>query len=108
MKKTVALQHPATWLAETLTARGYKVISLQEAVGFRAHVDAVLYSSRRAETVPSFHGGLESADISVGHRGEDALGDTLPGAIMLNITGLHPEQVAAELEARLRHRPWRM
>ena len=108
MKKTVALQHPATWLAETLAARGYKVISLQEAVSFRAHVDAVLYSSRRAETIPAFHGGLESADISVGHRGEEAPGDALPGAIMLNITGLHPEQVAAELEARLRHRPWRM
>lgn len=107
MKKTVALQHPSTWLVETLAARGYKVISLQEAVSFRVHADAVLYSSRRAETVPAFHSGLEAADISVGHHGEEALGDALPGAIMLNITGLHPEQVAAELESRLRHRPWR-
>jgi hypothetical protein len=107
MNKTVALQHPSAWVAATLAARGYKVISLQEALSFRAHVDAVLYSSRRAETVPAFQSSLENADISVGHRGEWAPEEALPGAIMLNITGLHPEQVADELESRLRHRPWR-
>ncbi|MDT8903021.1 hypothetical protein [Anaeroselena agilis] len=107
MIKTVALQHPATLLAETLAAKGYRVISLHEAVSHRIYTDAILYSARRAETVPAFHSGLETVDISVGHRGEETLGDTLPGAIMLNIAGLHPEQVAAELEARLRHRPWR-
>ncbi len=107
MSKTVAVQHPSSWVAATLTAKGYKVISLHEALSFRAHVDAVLYSSRRAETVPAFQSGPESADISVGHRGDWSPDETLPGAIMLNITGLHPEQVAAELESRLRHRPWR-
>ncbi len=105
MAKTVALQHPAGKLAAVLTDKGYKVLALQEAVRFRVHVDALLYAGHRPETgaeVP------EAADMSVGHGYGWLADDALPGAVMLNITGLSPEEAAAELEIRLRHRPWRM
>ncbi len=108
MPKILALQHPAAGLAEALAAKGYKTMSLQEAVRFRAHVDAVLYTARRPETGPAFHSALEAADISIGHDpGEGLPGDALPGAIMLNITGMHPDQVVAAVEQRLRYRHWR-
>jgi len=108
MTKILALQHPAAGLAATLAARGYKTVSLQEALRFRPHVDAVLYTARRPETSPSFHEALEAADICVGHdHGGSPAGDALAGAVMLNITGLHPEEVVAAVEWRLRHRPWR-
>jgi hypothetical protein len=108
MPKILALQHPTAGLAATLAARGYKTVSLQEALRFRTHVDAVLYTARRPETSPAFHSALEAADISVGHdHGESMVGDALPGVIMLNIGGLHPEEVVAAVEQRLQYRPWR-
>lgn len=109
MPKILALHHPAAGLSAALAAKGYKTMSLQEALRFRTHVDAILYSTRLPETGPAFQSALEAADISVGHdHGEGMAGDALPGAIMLNITGLHPEQVVAEVEYRLQHRSWRM
>lgn len=108
MPKILALQHPAAGLAATLAAKGYRTVSLQEAVRFRTHVDAVLYVARRPETGPAFQSALEAADISVGHDPGGLPGDAMPGAIMLNITGLQPEQVVAEVEQRLQHRHWRI
>lgn len=108
MPKIIALHHPAAGLAAALAAKGYRTVSLQEARRFRLHIDAILYSARLPETGPAFHSGLEAADISVGHaRGENMTVDAMPGAIMLNITGLHPAQVAAEVEQRLQYRHWR-
>jgi hypothetical protein len=108
MPKILALQHPAAGLAATLAAKGYETMSLQDAVRFRVHVDAVLYAAHRQETSAAFHSALEAADISVGHdHSGGSLSETLPGAIMLNITGLHPDQVVAEVEQRLQHRHWR-
>ena len=108
MPKILALQHPAAGLAAALAAKGYRTVSLQEAVRFRSQVDAVLYDARRPETGPALHSALEAADISVGHDpGGGLAGEALPGAIMLNITGMHPEQVVAEVEYRLQHRHWR-
>lgn len=106
MPKTVALQHPATRLTELLTAQGYKVISLQEAVRFRAHVDAILYNGHRSETLPAYGNAAEATDISLGHSPASA--DALPAAVTLNITGLSAEEAAGELAYRLQHRHWRV
>jgi hypothetical protein len=100
MAKTIALPDPAGRLAGLLAAKGYRLVSLQEAGRFRAHVDAVLYGGRRPD-----------ADNLTAATNDMALGgpadDELPGAIMLNISGLNPEAAVAELEYRLRHRGWR-
>lgn len=99
MARTVALADPAGRLAGLLTAKGYRLVSLEEAGRFRAHVDAILYSGSRRE----------AADLTAGGTGmafESVDGD-LPGAIMLNVGGLDPEAAVAELDYRLRHRGWR-
>ena len=106
MPKTVALQYPAARLAELLAAHGYKVITLQEAVRFRAHVDAILYSGRNPETPLAHSTAVDIADISLGHS--LAAADALPAAVMLNIIGLSAEEAAAELAYRLQHRHWRV
>lgn len=107
MAKVVALQHTAAGLAASLAAEGYKVMSLQDAQRFRTHVDAILYAARSPESMAA-RDTLEAADISRGYNLEDSVvGEALPCAVFLNITGLPPKQVLAELEHRLRHRPWR-
>jgi hypothetical protein len=107
MPKTVALQHPAGKLAAVLADKGYKVLDLQEAVRFRAHVDAILYAGRRPATGPAGHEAPEAADMSIGYSHYGAADDALPGAVVLNVAGLSPEAAAAELEVRLRHHTWR-
>lgn len=100
MAKTIALPDPAGKLAGLLAAKGYRLVGLQEAARFRAHVDAILYRGQGPDTATLTAGG---AAIASG----EAAGDELPGAIMLNISGLNPEAAVAELEYRLRHRGWR-
>ncbi len=107
MPKTVALRHPAGKLAAVLAAKGYKVLDLQEAVRFRVHVDAILYTAHRPEAGPAGYEALEAVDMSVGLGPDWWADEALPGAVMLNITGLSPEEVAEELKVRLRHNSWR-
>lgn len=99
MAKTVALPDPAGKLAGLLAAKGYRLVSPQEAGRFRTNVDAVLYDGHRPERT-----GLMGGEASRTPGGPSD--DELPGAIMLNISGLNPEAAAAELECRLRHRDW--
>lgn len=104
MPKILALQFPAARLAGLLAEKGYKVISLQDARRFRAHVDAVLYSGHRPETLPSCQDESLAADISLGCNASD---DPAAETLMLNITGMSAPQIAAELEYRLQHRSFR-
>jgi 6-phosphogluconate dehydrogenase len=98
MPKVVALQMPATNLAAFLTQRGYKVIEFNQLSRSRTQVDAVLYTHYRPEETISTY--MSYTDNS------DPITDDFPSAIMLNITGLQPDQVLNELDKRLRHRQY--
>lgn len=100
MARTVALADPASRLGGLLAAKGYKLVGLQEARRFRAHVDAILYTGYRPEASGLTAGLTDSA-------GARPASDDLPCAIMLDVTGLDPQQAAAELEYRLQRRGWR-
>lgn len=97
--RTIALPDLAGKLAGLLAAKGYRLVSLQEAGRFRAHVDAILYGGYPPDVADLTAGWT---DIALGGPADDEL----PGAIMLNISGLNPEAAVAELEYRLRHRTW--
>ena len=105
MSKILALQYPAAKLARLLAEQGYKIISLQEARQHRAHVDAILYFGHRPDTLTDCQETADFADVSLGAV---AAADAAIDAVMLNISGMNAEQVAAELEYRLRPRNFRL
>jgi len=88
-------------IAQLLQERGYKVIDMYEASRPGAHVDAFLYTSYHPDIVTSFNNLTESADITLGGGHPDI--ESNPSPIMLNVTGLRPEQALATLEYRISH-----
>jgi len=102
--KTIAIRAPGTELREALTARGYQVIELTEASRTHCHIDALLLTAFCPENITSCHQSLDASDIAIGSVYPAQ--DDLPHTIVLNITGMYPEQVVDSLERHLRHRRW--
>ena len=91
MTKTIALHFPATKLTEILQSHGYQVINLAEATLSNCHIDALLLNADCPERTVCCHQLPAAADITIGN-GNTGL-DDIPHTIVINITGMYPEQI---------------
>lgn len=104
MTKLIALQSYLPSLANILIARGYQVIVLPASCPPGALFDALLYTSYHPDHAFFSPSPVEAADITLG---SNPITTEFPSAIMLNITGMHPIQVADALDQQLRHKHWK-
>lgn len=125
MPKVIALQSRLDDVARVLKKRGYKVIDWYEASQPDTKVDAFLYTSYHSDITSSYTSLTEGYAASLGDGRPDQnadisdayddLGGSLstafgsvrpklgryPGAVMLNVVGMSPEEAADSLEERL-------
>jgi len=99
MPKTIALQSGMSEVASMLRDKGYQVIDIYEAKRPGAKVDAYLYTSYHPDAFNSSLGALEYADVMVGYTSMSYDHQTSP--MMMNITGMSPQQTVSTLEQRL-------
>lgn len=99
MPKTIALQSGMSEVASMLRDKGYHVVDIYEAKRPGSKVDAYLYTSYHPDAFNSSLGILEYADISVGYTSISYDHHTSP--VMMNITGMSPQQAVSTLEHRL-------
>lgn len=99
MSKIIALQSHMGAIAGLLRDKGYRVIDKYEAQRPGSRVDAYLYTNYHPEAFNSLHSSLEYADVSVGYTSLSYDRHTTP--LMLNISGMTPEQAVSTLEHRL-------
>ena len=100
----MAIHSPEAQLSDILTSRGYRIIELTEASRSRCHVDALLLTAFCPENATSCYQSPIASDIAIGSV--NIVQDDLPHTIVLNITGMYPEQVVDLLQRHLRHHHW--
>jgi len=84
-------------VARVLCSRGYKVVSMYEASNPDTQVNAFLYTSYHPDIDTSFNNLSETDNIVF----NQSLPHEESSVIMLNVTGLGPEEAVDILEERL-------
>ena len=97
MPKTVALQSRMEHIAALLQARGYTVIDMYEASRPGTRVDAFLFTSNHPDILTSYNNLTSASDITIGNT---APSDDELSTVMVNVTGLSPDEALAILEQK--------
>jgi ABC-type molybdate transport system ATPase subunit len=86
-------------ITKLLEKQGYHVVDMQEASKPGLKVDAFLFTSNHPDIVTSYNNLSNAADVSLAL--ETPQQDSSVNTIMLNITGMSPQEAVQELEHRL-------
>lgn len=98
MDKVIAVQSSLEDVSRLLKQKGYQIIDVYQASKPGYKVDAFLYTSSHPDIVTSYNSLTETDKVAF-NTGVPQLNET--SIIMLNVTGLLPEEVLSLLEERL-------
>jgi hypothetical protein len=98
MPKTIALQANSQELVDLLQQQGYTVVDMYQAHQQREAVDAYLYTTYHPDALTTYHSASDPLDSPLNITEEI---DSYPATLMMNISGLPPEQVLIRLKHRL-------